>query len=156
MDDNVTAPVAGQKFKTKDTGGNGHMPFHIPGDSAEAEIFGLVTDNPAPNSVLGRLKDIAGNDYEPVAASATDQVMGTTGATGDHLKGVLIVPATTGAGAVSIKDGGGSAMTIFTGGGTLVDLKPFWVPIGARSTGGAWKITTGLNVSAIGVGRFTT
>ena len=93
--------------------------------------------------------------YETVAASQTDQAMGATGATGDHLSHVLVVPATTAAGSVSIKDGSGSAITIFTGGGTLADLKPITVPVGATSTSGAWKITTGANVSAIGFGVFT-
>lgn len=97
-----------------------------------------------------------GSSYETVAASQTDQVMGATGATGDFLGGVLIVPATTSPGAVSIKDGSGSAITIFTGGATSVsNLVSFFVTIGASSTGGAWKLTTGTNVSAIGVGRFT-
>lgn len=97
-----------------------------------------------------------GKDYETVAASQTDQALGATGATGDYLGGVLIVPATTSPGAVSIKDGAGSAITIFTGGASSVsNLVPFMVPIGAASTGGAWKVTTGTNVSAIGVGKFT-
>lgn len=94
--------------------------------------------------------------YETVAASQTDQAMGVTGAAGDYLAGVLIVPATTSPGAVSIKDGSGSGITIFTGGATSVsNLVPFMVPIGAISTSGAWKVTTGTNVSAIGVGNFT-
>jgi hypothetical protein len=72
----------------------------------------------------------------------------------------LIVPATTAAGAVSIADGNGAAISIFAGGGTtaLSDLKPFMVPIGAyalASTTPGWKVTTGANVSALGVGRFT-
>lgn len=96
-----------------------------------------------------------GTDYETVAASQSDQVMGATGAAGDYLAGLLIVPATTAAASVSIKDGGGSAITIFTGGGTLSDLKPFFVPIGATSAAGAWKVTTGANVSAIAFGKFT-
>lgn len=96
------------------------------------------------------------NHYETVAASQSDQALGPTGAKGDFLTGVLIVPATTSPGAVSIKDGGGSAITIFTGGATSVaDLKPFFVPLGLMSTNGAWKVTTGANVSAIGVGRFS-
>lgn len=96
-------------------------------------------------------------DYETVAAGQTDQPMGATGATGDYLEGVLIVPALVACGAVSIKDGAGSAITIFVGGGTtaLADAKPFFVPVKALSTGGAWKITTGASVSAIGVGAFT-
>lgn len=96
-------------------------------------------------------------DYETVAAGQTDQVLGATGAAGDYLEGVLIVPALVACGAVSIKDGGGSAITIFVGGGTtaLADATPFFVPIKALSTSGAWKITTGASVSAIGVGSFT-
>lgn len=94
--------------------------------------------------------------YETVAASQSDQVLGPTGAIGDALDGVLVVPATTSPGAVSIKDGGGSAITIFTGGASSVsNLVPFFVPIGARSAAGAWKVTTGASVSAIGVGNFT-
>lgn len=94
--------------------------------------------------------------YETVAASQTDQALGATGAAGDALDGLLIVPATTAPGAVSIKDGSGSAITVFTGGtGSVSNLVPFLVPLGIKSTGGAWKVTTGANVSAIAAGRFT-
>jgi len=94
--------------------------------------------------------------YETVAASQTDQVMGGAGAAGDSLVGVLISPATTSPGAVSIKDGAGSAITLFTGGASSVaDLKPFFVPVGALSAAGPWKVTTGANVSAIAIGNFT-
>jgi hypothetical protein len=102
------------------------------------------------------LGDIGTGEYETVAASATDQSLGASGATGDYLLGVLIVPATTSPGAVSIKDGAGSAITIFTGGATSVsNLVPFMVPLGIYSLAGAWKVTTGTNVSAIGIGNFT-
>lgn len=101
----------------------------------------------------------AGTDYETVAASQSEQPMGATGAVGDYLAGVLIVPATTSPGAVSVKDGNGSAITIFAGGaGSVATLHPFFVPIGARcvaATTPGWKITTGANVSAVGVGAFT-
>jgi hypothetical protein len=94
--------------------------------------------------------------YEAVAASQSAQVMGSTGALGDSLYGVLIIPGTTSPGAVSITDGAGSAITIFAGGAASVTtLTPFFVTIGAKSTSGAWKITTGTNVTAIGVGLFT-
>lgn len=95
--------------------------------------------------------------YETVAASQTDQVLGSSGNKGDYLAGVLIVPATTAAGAVSVKDGSGSSITIFAGGGTtaLTTLIPFFVPLGAASSSGAWSVTTGTNVSAVAVGYFT-
>lgn len=117
-------------------------------------VSGLaVGDNGLP--VAARLFDIGEGDYETVAASQTDQVLGATGATGDYLSGLLIVPATTSPGAVSIKDGGGSAITVFTGGASSVsNLVPFFIPLGIKSGSGAWKVTTGANVSAIGVGNF--
>jgi hypothetical protein len=100
--------------------------------------------------------DLVNAEYETVAASATDQALGATGGAGDYLAGVLIIPATTSPGAVSIKDGAGSAITIFTGGATSVsNLVPFFVPLGIKSGSGAWKVTTGASVSAIGVGNFT-
>lgn len=102
-----------------------------------------------------------GSNYKTVAASQTDSIMGATGAVGDALAGVLIVPGTVAAGAVSIKDGNGAAISIFAGGGTtpLTTLIPFFVPMnGAKcvnATTPGWKITTGTNVTAIGVGQFT-
>lgn len=94
-------------------------------------------------------------EYETVAASQTDQIMGATGGAGDYLTGVLIVPASTSPGAVSIKDGSGTAITIFAGGATSVsNLVPFFVPLGIIA-GTNWKITTGASVSAIGIGNFT-
>lgn len=96
--------------------------------------------------------------YNTVAASQTAQALtgGSGGATGDYLEGLLIVPAAAAAGAVSIKDGAGSAISIFAGGGTtaLPTLAPFFVPIDAVSTAGAWSVTTGVSVSCIATGKF--
>lgn len=92
--------------------------------------------------------------YETVAASQTDQVMGPTGAAGDILERLVIVVATAATAAVSIKDGGGSAITVFPnspGGG----IGTYYVPLGARSSAGAWKVTTGAGSSVIAVGKFT-
>jgi hypothetical protein len=94
--------------------------------------------------------------YETVAASQADQALGATGATGDYLDSLTIVPGTTSPGAVSIKDGGGSAIVVFTGGATSVaDLAPITVKLGITSAAGAWKVTTGANVTAIAAGIFT-
>jgi hypothetical protein len=96
-----------------------------------------------------------GVEYETVAASATAQVLGATGATGDLIKGVLIIPATTSPGSVTLLDNA-TSITIFTGGASSVsNLVPFMVPLGIKSVSGAWKITTSTNVSCIAVGNFT-
>jgi hypothetical protein len=94
-------------------------------------------------------------EYLTVAASQTDSVLGG-GAKGDYLAALLIIPATSAAGAVSIKDGSNS-ISVFAGGGTtaLTDLKPFRVEIGLKSLSGPWKVTTGTNVSVVAIGNFT-
>lgn len=99
-------------------------------------------------------------DYETVAASQTDQVLGATGAAGDYLEGLLITPGVAAAGAVSLKDGNGSSIPIFAGGAVtaLPSLVPFYVPIGAKAlnaTTPGWKVTTGTNVTVVGFGNFT-
>ena len=100
------------------------------------------------NETLAVLETVEAFEFETVAASQTDQVIGATGAVGDFLAGIHVVPATTSPGVVQIKDGGGSAITVFTG-GTVSDLKPFFIKLGFKSASGAWKVTTGLNVSCV-------
>ncbi len=167
MTNNVSTPLpAATKFKTQDFGTNGHGPAHILYDSAEAEVLGLVTASPAANTIGARLKSIAtpmtnfgAGEYETVAASATAQALGATGAAGDYLSGVLVVPASTSPGSVTLYDGSSSpdvGITLFVGGASSVsNLVPFFIPLGMISLSGAWKITTGSNVSCIGTGNFT-
>jgi len=91
--------------------------------------------------------------YETIAAGQTNQALGATGVSGDYLSHIIIQPATTGAGAVTIKDG---TTTVFTfTSGTLSDLKPVHVPVSAKSVTGSWNITTGTNVAVLAVGRFS-
>lgn len=96
-----------------------------------------------------------GSEYETVAASQTAQVLGATGATGDFISGILVIPATTSPGNVLLLDNA-TSITVFTGGATSVsNLVPFFIPLGMFSVSGAWKITTGASVSCIGIGNFT-
>ncbi len=97
-----------------------------------------------------------GRDHETVAASQTDQVLGPTGAPGDILDGMLVVPASLSPGAVSIEYGA-TNITVFAGGtDSLLTLHPFWIELGSiASVGGGWEVTTGANVSVIAVGDFS-
>lgn len=93
-------------------------------------------------------------DYETVAASQTDQVLGASGAVGHLLERLIITVATSATGTVSIKDGNGSAIPI-TAANTPIGV--YSVPIGARcsaATTPGWKVTTGAGATVIGVGRF--
>ena len=93
--------------------------------------------------------------YETVAASQTAQVLGGSGALLDYLAGVLVVPETTSPGNVIIIDNA-TSITVFTGGASSVSsLVPFFIPLGIRSSSGAWKMTTGAAVHCIAVGQFS-
>jgi hypothetical protein len=110
------------------------------------------TAQPVSNTPL---TNFGAGEYETVAASQTAQALGATGATGDYISGILVIPATTSPGLVTLLDNAIS-IPVFVGGATSVsNLVPFFIPLGMISVSGAWKITTGANVSCIGIGNFT-
>ena len=92
--------------------------------------------------------------YETVAASQTAQVLGNSGAIGDYISRLIIIPASVSPGVVALLDNATSINILPGGASSLTELKPIVVEIGARSVSGAWKITTGANVSVIAVGYF--
>lgn len=95
----------------------------------------------------------ASQTYQDVPASQTAVVLGSTGATGDWLDGILVIPETTGAGTVVLLDNATSVNIFVTG--TLTSLVPFFIPMGCLSKNGAWKITTNANVHVRAIGNFT-
>lgn len=102
--------------------------------------------------------NVVGRTYNTVAASQTAQVLksGTrTGSKNDLLRIVVIIPATTSPGAVTLIDNGVS-ITLFAGGATSVQaLTPVYVELNARAQGqSGWAVTTGAAVSCICIGAF--
>lgn len=121
---------------------------------ATVQRMTLASDDPAVAKLTTLASAVAG-EYETVAASQTAQVLGATGGTGDYIAGVLVIPASTSPGNVLLIDNA-TSITIFAGGTSSVsNLVPFYIPLGMVSVSGAWKLTTGANVSCIGVGNFT-
>jgi hypothetical protein len=113
----------------------------------------ILLNVPVPAAVWS--VDTPGATYEVVAAGQAAQVLGTTGAVGDYLTGLLIIPANVNPGVVQIIDGG-TTITVFVGGAASVStLIPFFVPVEAISRNAAWKVTTGADVSVLATGRFT-
>jgi hypothetical protein len=142
---NVTTPVQLTGDVVVDTLGALDNARETNPDAASATIPAL----------LRGLLAAAASAYETVAASQTAQVLGGSGAAGDFIKGLLVIPATTSPGNVLLLDNA-TSITVFPGGASSVaDLKPFFIPLGLRSASGAWKVTTGANVSVIGIGKFT-
>jgi len=116
---------------------------------------GTDRSNSLPVSGTVSITDISNAEYETVAASQTAQVLGATGATGDYISGLLVIPATTSPGLVTLLDNA-TSIPVFVGGASSVsNLVPFFIPLGMKSVSGAWKVTTGANVSVIGIGNFT-
>jgi len=114
----------------------------------------LASDDPGVTKLNTIAKAVEG-DYETVAASQTAQVLGGTGATGDFISHILVVPATTSPGNVLLLDNA-TSITVFAGGASSVsNLVPFVIPLNLYSVSGALKITTGANVSVVAVGSFS-
>lgn len=106
-------------------------------------------------AVTGHVAVFGATNYETVAASQTGQVLGGAGAVGDYLTGLLVVPATTSPGAITVLDGA-TSITVFAGGASSVgNLIPFTIPINAVSVSGAWSVTTGANLSVVAIGNFS-
>jgi hypothetical protein len=158
MADNVAITAgSGTTIAADDVGGVLYQRVKVTwGPDATANDADVATGKPLPvqlRSATGA--ELRADEYETVAASQTAQTLGATGGTGDYLAGVLVIPATVAPGNVIILDNAIS-ITVFTGGTNSVsNLVPFFVPLGLTSVSGAWKITTGANVSAIGIGNFT-
>lgn len=96
-------------------------------------------------------------DYETVAVSQTDQILGATGSVGDWLQRIIITVATAATAAVSIKDGAGAAISILPntpGGGVGVYVVELGMKALSPTTPG-WKVTTGAGSTVVAVGDFT-
>lgn len=145
--DGVTVSLAAASPGVIDTGSAG-----TPGTDV-ITVQGIASMTPVLTT--STVSVLPGQEYETVAAGQTAQSLGATGATGDLINGILVIPATTSPGNVLLLDNA-TSITVFTGGASSVsNLVPFFIPLGIKSVSGAWKITTGTNVSCIGVGDFT-
>jgi len=111
----------------------------------------MASDQPA-------IKTREVGEFEHVAASQTNNALGATGAVGDYIKRLIMVPASLNPGAVTMKDGtSGTSRTLFAGGtASINELRPIVVDIDAVSlAAGGWLVTTGADVSVLAVGDFT-
>ena len=118
---------------------------------------GIATDvsptTPLPVG-LGDNARFFANDYFTVAAISS-VVLGSSGAIGDYLAGVLVIPAGLTPGLVTLYDGATSTPIFNGGAGSVSNLVPFYIPIGAVSKVGAWRIDTGANVHCFAMGDFS-
>lgn len=90
--------------------------------------------------------------YETVAASQTDQVLGPNGGAGDYLKRLIVTVATSASGTVVLQDSSGGSDIPITAANTPIGV--YVVDIDAISTAGAWLVTTGAGATVLAVGRF--
>jgi hypothetical protein len=114
----------------------------VPGCNVEVDLSGNVL--PVNSGNFG------------LAAASGTTLLGGAGAVGDYLNQITIIPLTTSPAAVQIKDGSGSAITVFVGGASSVQgLAPMNVFIEAASKIGGWSIICGANVQVLYSGSFS-
>src|ERR1700690_1379851 len=108
------------------------------------------------SNIISNAEQYAAN-YQSVGPSTSAVLSGGGGGVkGDFIAGILLVPTSLSPGVITITDGEGSPITIFAGGGSsLSNLVSFLIPLGIKSTNGAWTVTTGANASVIVTGGFT-
>ena len=136
-------------------------PVVIANNQSSVPVTPLSTTNAGATLAKGGVGVVnGGSRYQAVAASQTATVLqSSTGAAGDYLSHCDIYPATTSPGVVTVFDNTNTAansVILFAGGATSVsNLAPIPVPVGAISVNGAWKVTTGANVSVACFGSFS-
>src|SRR3990167_9822914 len=94
------------------------------------------------------------SNYERVLPGQVGQVLGNGGAAGDYLDRLIITVSTAASAAVSIKDGGGSAIPIMPN-SPGAGIGRYVVPVGATSKAGPWRVTAGLGSDVVAVGSFS-
>ncbi len=92
-----------------------------------------------------------GFKYEHIAASATAQVLGATGAAGDYLHRLIITVSATATSTVSLLDNNASHVLLAANSAIGV----YSVEVNSKSVNGAWKITTGAGAEVLAIGNFT-
>lgn len=129
---------------------------NTPGDvemTSDGSLHISISDEVGMDQIANaKLVETSAYNYEDVAAGASAQVMGATGAVGDFLQRLICVVSTALTSNVAITDGTGSAFTILQ---TSTAIGTYILEVGARSTTGGWKVTTGAGVTVRAVGRFT-
>ena len=91
--------------------------------------------------------------YETVAASATEQVLGGTGAVGDYVHRLIISVVSVATSGVTLIDGS-TSIVLLTGAATNVP-GVYSIEVNALSATGPWKITTGAGATVVAVGIFS-
>lgn len=162
ISDGTTGPVAVKAASTAPVAADKSLVVAISPNSVNANGQATMA-NSSPVVISSNQSNVpvvnGGSAYETVAASQTGQALGATGAIGDYLSHCVIYPTSTTPGVVTVFDNTNAAGTnaiAFPGGASSVSsLVPIAIPVGAISTAGAWKVTTGANLVVTCYGKFT-
>jgi hypothetical protein len=89
--------------------------------------------------------------HEHVGASATEQVLGTTGAIGDYLHRLVITVGTAATSQVTIYDGAFAHILVRPN----TPIGVYSIEMNTFCEAGPWKITTAAGVEVLAMGNFT-
>ena len=101
---------------------------------------------------MANLNEAFATDYETVAVSQTDQVLGSTGEVGDYLERIVIQVATAATAAVTVKDGSTTILSFANSPGGGIGVYP--IALQVKSKTGPFKVTTGAGATVLCVGKF--
>jgi hypothetical protein len=119
--------------------------FELVGEKVGA-VIGTTTHSEMDVSLYGQLKR---TEYMTFAAGST-HIMSTDA----FLDRLIVIPVSTGAGAVTLSDGTTAILSI-PAASHAIDPHTYSVPLGIRNTAAAgFKLVLGASVSAIAVGGF--
>ena len=89
--------------------------------------------------------------YETVAASQTNQVLGGTGAVGDYVERLIVTVNTAATSTVSLIDNATTVMTVPAN----TPIGVYSIEVNAASASGSWRVTTGAGATVLAVGIFS-
>lgn len=95
-----------------------------------------------------------GGDYEVAPASATT-ALGTNGATGDFIAGLLCVVTTAATSQVQLRDGASGTPFMVLPNNVGGGVGTYSLPIGLTSRSGAWYVIAAAGVSVVAIGKFS-
>jgi len=101
---------------------------------------------------------VKSTDYETVAVSQTDQVMGNSGRQGDILQRLIVTVVTAATAAVSIRDGAAGPVVAILPNSPGGGVGTYVIECGmlARTLANpGWRVTTGAGATVVAVGRFS-
>lgn len=108
------------------------------------------------NDPAATLVSVMSSEMKNLVANTPSQQLGATGAVGDQLDGIWVVPTATTVGAISVANDAVTSV-LYSGGTVGADLKGFFLPFfGVKATAATgFRVSVGVGATGVAFGQFT-